>query len=689
MRGQDGFFMRYMNGAGRFIIPVYQRNYDWKEVNCERLYNDLIKTINTNRNHFFGSIVSVQDPERQYSNEFLIIDGQQRFTTVSLLLLAMYKLMETGEVTSNTKFLKDRILGDYLTNKWDPEDVKIRLKPVKNDREALKKLLFSDPSEYIRESNLTINYNYFYNRIKANKEGITVDQLFDAINRLVIIDVSLIPEDDPQLVFESLNSTGLNLSEGDKIRNFILMKMKPSEQEKYYENYWNKIETCTKYQVSSFIRDYLSVKQKAIPTEGQVYNVFKSYVEVSGVQMEDLLSDMLTYAKRYEKLIDGKTGCSSLDACIDRLKRMKTKLTRPYYLEVCRLFDEGKLTIDQVSEIFIITENYLFRRTICQVPSNALNKIFLSLHSDIINYDGTDNDYVEKFKCALLSKGGQNSFPNDDEFKKAFSELIYRSSIRERFIYILERFENFDTKEDKDIYRHCDDGTYTIEHIMPQTLNPVWKKELGNNHEQIHQQWVDRIANLTLTAYNSNYSNRSFEEKKNMRHGFAESGLRSNQLICQKEKWTHEELEERNNYMIQRALKIWEFPSTTYKPKEKQYETCTLEDEDLELTKRKPIRATFKNTPLQSKNLSKVFQSVIRCLYEEDKTIITKMAVSEECTLVINPQSTKQRLEIGDGIYISSVSNNRSKLQILRKLFKEYNEDPSDLVFYLRVENEK
>lgn len=306
MKGSECKFVKYMEGSDkRFVIPVYQRNYDWKTENCKQLYDDLVKIIKGHR-----------------------------------------------------------------------------------------KSHFSDPTEHIRESNLTVNYNYFYDRIQ--KQEISIDELYDAICCLEIINIRLDMEDNPQLIFESLNSTGLDLSEGDKIRNFILMGLPSKEQEDYYEKYWNKIEICTKYDVSAFIRDYLSVKQQAIPQQKKIYTNFKDFVELGKYETEQLLIEMLAYAKRYQMLLGTSTGNKALDACIARLNRLETTVTRPYFLEVLRLYNENKISLAQVTDIFLTTENYLFRRTICDLPTNALNKIFLMLHREIIRYDGTDDNYVEK-----------------------------------------------------------------------------------------------------------------------------------------------------------------------------------------------------------------------------------------------------------------------------------------------------
>ena len=396
MNGNAQKLIKYMDGASkRFVIPVYQRNYDWKMEHCKQLYDDLVKVIRQNRkSHFFGSVVSVQS-ENGTMEEFLIIDGQQRLTTVSLLLLAVYHLLQKKIAASQDRQLADKILKKYLIDEYEPEEKRIKLKPIKNDQKAFG-FLFEKDEEYIPDSNLTINYQYFYERIQRGE--LTVDELFDAICRLEIINISLNHEDNPQLIFESLNSTGLDLSEGDKIRNYILMGLETERQNKFYEKYWNRIEELTGYDVSAFIRDYLSVKQQSTPNINGIYTAFKRYVEdVAGNDVELLLKDLLGYAKRYEILLRANSADERLNGCVYRLNRLSTTVTRPFFLETLRLREENAITAEGLYEIFRTTENYIFRRMICDLPTNALNKIFLLLHREIIRMDGSENHYVEKF----------------------------------------------------------------------------------------------------------------------------------------------------------------------------------------------------------------------------------------------------------------------------------------------------
>ena len=683
----------YMTGAKtRFIIPVYQRNYDWKLDNCKQLYSDLVKVVKNDRpSHFFGSVVSALQPSGEFV-EYLVIDGQQRLTTVSLLMLAMYNLIKNKIIKPREKRLGDLILEEYLIDKYEPLEKRIKLKPVKNDMLALEKLFEEDENERIKSSNLTINYNYFYETIQD--EEITIDDLFSALKKLQIVHIALEPADNPQLIFESLNSTGLDLNEGDKIRNYVLMGLTIKEQNLYYEQYWNKIEELTNYEVSAFIRDYLSIKQMEIPSQNKIYIKFKEYWESKNIDIKILLEELLIYAKRYSVLLRGKTGNSQLDSCIIRLNRLETTVTRPFFLEVLRLYDEKSLSLIQVAEIFQLTESYLFRRTICEVPTNALNKIFLTLHREIIKYDDTSDNYVEKFIYALTGKRDKGRFPDNDEFAENFSKRPIYKMNKKHSIYILERLENYETLEDKDVYRHCDDGTYTIEHIMPQHLTPEWQHDLGDDYEQIHETWLHRIANLTLTAYNPQYSNYSFTAKKAMKNGFQCSGIRLNMLISQKDQWTLAELEERDSTLTSMALNIWNYPTTHYLPSKKAFNSHSLDEDASEMTGRSIVKFSYKNTEHPIKNWAEMFQKVLQMLYAEYPEVFEKLADSEDydsnrIAFHFSRDHNKfiKSVDIGSGVYANVNSSTVSKLNVLLNIFKDCKVDADDLMFFLKEDD--
>ena len=697
MKGSETRMTAFMEGANnRYVIPVYQRKYDWRQENCRQLYEDLKKVIQNGRSsHFFGSIVSSVVPNGS-KIEYHIIDGQQRLTTVSLLLLAICNLIASGKLTSKEARLDEQISHRFLIAPWASEDDRIKLRPVKSDREALAKL-FGPEEDYDRASNLTLNYRFF--RDVLLKEEVSVDELYSAIGKLEIISITLEPDDNAQLIFESLNSTGLALAEGDKIRNYILMGLPPKEQNKYYTEYWEKIEKCTRNDVSAFVRDYLSIKQQMTPNVNTIYQAFKRYVEEVQLPIEALLEDLLKYARLFEKLLTCESGLGEkrLDDCLYRMARLEITVTRPFLMEVLRLNQDDKLSAEAVRDVFEITENYLFRRNICEVPTNALNKVFLTLNKEILRYDNTADHYVDKCIYALRTKRESGRFPDDREFADALAvKQVYLMRGKYK-AYLFERYENFGTVETKDVYTHLDNNVYSIEHIMPQHLTPAWMEELGPNAAEIYTTWLHRLANLTLTGYNPNLSNKSFREKRDAEQGgYRNSGLRMNQRIGQKDTWGLPELEERSSEMVARALRIWPCPQTDFKPAEKEFDSCTLDDEDVDLTGREIARYSLLNAEQPVASWTDMFEHVVKFLHQRDQSVLSALAYSTSLTsdLAVYVSHTgnelRSALKIDDDIYLEKNTNTALKLSILRRLFAFYDVDPMELVFYLKdLDSEK
>lgn len=706
MKGSEAKLINFMEGANfRYVIPVYQRKYDWKIENCQQLYNDLKKVIKDNRkSHFFGSIVSSVIPDGA-KVLYQIIDGQQRLTTVTLLLLAISNLVKEGKVQSKEQKLDEQIMQRFIIAPWAPADDRIKLRPVKGDREALARL-FGPVEDYDKGSNLTINYNFFCDMIL--KEEVTVDELFSAIGKLEIISITLGSDDNPQLIFESLNSTGLALTEGDKIRNYVLMGQTPEDQDRFFNTYWTKIEKCTGKDVSGFVRDYLSIKRQITPNINNVYQAFKLYADEVQLPMENLLQDLLKYARYFEMLLicnadalkrpktdpaykKEESVYKELNYCLYRIKRLDIVVTRPFFMEVLRLKQDGKLTIQDVLSIFEITENYLFRRNICEVPTNALNKIFVNLNKEILRYDNTSDNYVSKLIYALLSKKESGRFPDDEEFGTALAEKQVYLMRGKYKTYMFERFENYGTLEVKDVYRHLENNDYSIEHIMPQTLTPSWMESLGPNYAEIHEKWQHRLANLTLTGYNSNLKNSTFLEKRDAPvGGYANSGLRMTQKIAQKSSWGLPELEERNREMVEYAKTIWAYPKTEFKPAEKEFESCTLDDEDYDLTGRDIIKYSYQNVEQPVTSWADMLEHVLKFLHAKDKSVLSTLVYSKnsdtDLAAYVNsdPDKLRSAIKIDEGIYFEKGSSTSVKITTLRRLFALYRLDPMDLVFYLR-----
>ena len=688
MKGDGIFLFSYLEGPNnRYVIPVYQRRYDWKIENCKQLYDDLLRLTKNKGTHFFGSIVSDVKGGGAIT-EFHIIDGQQRLTTVTLLLLALAKLVEEGEVKSNEIDLRDQIMERFVISKWANKDNRIKLIPVKRDRQALYNLIFEDKEDYIENSNLTINFKYFYDRLK--KDSAIIDEIYFAIQRLQVISITLDRDDDAQLIFESLNSTGLALSEGDKIRNFILMNLPLNIQNDYFEKYWIKIEDLTNKKIDNFVRNYLSIKTSSTSTMAKVYFEFKDYVNRHNDTLEKLLEDMLRYSKFYKKLLDGKSDFNNkaLDASMFNFMKMEITVTEPFFMEVLSLNDEGKLSLNDLIGVYETIENYLFRRNICGVATNALNKIFLNLNKDIIRYDGSTDNYVDKLKYNLINKKDSARFPKDEEFYENFyNKEVYL--MRGRFKnYLFNKIENFKTVETKDIYNHLDEGTYSIEHIMPQKLNDDWFEDLGDNAEEIHEKWLHKLGNLTITGYNSDMGNSSFEKKREGRHGFKKSGIRMNQDLALLDSWEEDEIEKRHRDLLDLAVyEIWEYPTTNFELKREDVEYISLADDDYDLKGKKILKINFRGEELSFKNWAEAFTFIIKKLHEEDKSKLINLVIEKPNNILGYSFSTDSNdfinfEKIDDNIFVSTNNNTNTKIKILRNLFELFEENLETLVFY-------
>lgn len=685
MRGDAKPLVKFLEGAdNRFIIPVYQRNYDWKQDNCKQLFNDLIKVIKDEReSHFFGSIVSSLY-EGHSSSEYLIIDGQQRITTISLLLLAIVNLAKEEIILFENSRLLDKIWKTYLIDEYAEEN-KVRLKHVKHDYEAFEKVLFGKKEDYDFTSNVTQNYLYFYNRIKEKNE-LTLDEVYSAITKLVIIDIFLHKEDNAQLIFESLNSTGLELEEGDKIRNFVLMSLEPKIQEDFYKKYWHKIEQNTDYEVSVFVRDYLTLKQNRISSFKNIYTDFKEYVEIKNMDIEDVLKDLLEYSTIYKSIINNSIGNIKINTVLARINQLEMSVTYPFLLSLFQYSKTNLLDDSEIKNILEIIEIYLFRRFITGIPTNALNKIFMTLHKDILKLKGENDSYSEVLKYVLISKAGSGQFPNDDDFIRLLSTKNLYHIIPKNREYLFDRLESGNNLESSNIIEKMRDGVYSVEHIMPQVITAQWKKELGSNADEIHQKWLHRIANLTLTAYNSKYSNRSFIEKRDLpEEGFKESGIKLNQYIANFNNWTEKELEERQTSLNNKALKLWPFPTTIFLPAEKPADIHGL-DEDFDFTGYYIKAYSFDETTQIVGSWREMYVSVIELIYEKHSAVINRLADKVDF-LSIMRTSNNGYVQIAESIYLYKDNSTMSKINILKKIFDECNIDKELLQFEIYLQN--
>lgn len=680
MKGSASHLLEFLEGSRkRFIIPVYQRNYDWKQENCKQLFDDLVQVIRENKqSHFFGSIVSYA----HLRDEVVLIDGQQRITTVSLILIAMINAMKQGIMASEDSNLVDILQDTYIIDKYRKEERKVRLKPFRDDCNAFDRLIFNKEEDYVADSKVTHNYHYFFDRITNLKE-LTMDELYRAIDSLEIIDIVLEPEhgDDPQLIFESLNSTGLDLTEADKIRNFILMGLQPDIQEKYYDDYWNKIENCTGSELDSFVRNYLTIETGVIPNIRNVYQAFKAYAK--GKDIQQLLGQMLTYATAYKKLTTFDLGDSEANEIAKRLDLLDMTVAYPFLMAFMIYASDTGIYEKELVPVLSCIESFIFRRLMCDLPTNALNKIFATLHKFVVKNKKETDTYSDVMVYYLETRKLSSTFPKDEEFLNGFTTKNIYAMRGKNKTYLFERLENGSSKEKNDIVGNIAEGILTIEHIMPQTLSPWWRQELGDKYETIHEKWLHTIANLTLTGYNSTYSNKSFPEKKTIENGFLQSGLRLNQYIAKFDQWTEKELEMRKKDLSDKALKIWTYPSTNFEPVKKEDDVVSLSEDNGVATGRKITSFLFKDTIYNVSDWAKMMWEMAQLLYAINPSLLYKEARSKK-NVWFQTTPAKHYQELATGLYFCpSHSSTWNKMAILKNLFKIYQIDEDELAFGL------
>ncbi|MCW3178074.1 DUF262 domain-containing protein [Acinetobacter baumannii] len=686
MKGEAKQFLKFIDGSDkRFIIPVYQRNYSWQNKHCAQLLNDLKGLIKKpDVPHFFGSIVSshMQGGKRE---DFLIIDGQQRLTTISILLIAIVDLLKHKKVIPKDDRLIEKITKKHLVDEYQEDQRKIRLKPIKDDCKAFD-ALFGDESDFVDGSNVTSNFRYFRDRIL--NENIDIDDLYDAISRLQTIDIFLEKDDDPQLIFESLNSTGLELEEGDKIRNFILMGLSSELQEKYYEAFWNKIEKNTHFKVSDFFKDYLTLKLNRTVVIKDIYFTFKDYVKKNNDDIEALLQDLLEYSKLYAIILNPMQYQNSFTAVLVRLSQLEFTVIFPVVLAILKRWNEKNLTDQEVTELLRVTEIFLFRRLIVGLATNALSKIFATLDKDVTKKAQSSQlaSYAEIYKYVLLNKEESSRFPNDEEFEQAlFSRNIYAMSSKNK-AYIFSFLENEESKEQINVIERIKDGTYTIEHIMPQTLSPVWQKELGEKSQQIHEQWLHTLPNLTLTGYNSKYSNRPFKDKLDIENGFKDSNLRLNQYVRECLKWTEDELVERQSRLSKKSLKLWYYPTTSYVPPVEETNEYLLED-DFDFTGYTLVSYTLYDVESKVQSWKEMQIDVVKYLLEQHTTQIMSLCGDHKFYDLSLQETTNNFTEISKSIFLYTNCATKTKVNILKKIFEQCNIEQSELSFLIKKDS--
>lgn len=576
MKATEAKLLDFLKKSPQFVIPIYQRTYSWTERECRQLWTDIIRTGSDDKlsAHFVGSIVYI---EKGLSNltslePMLVIDGQQRLTTLTILLAALANALDKldeGQREPVEGFSPRKVRNYYLVNPEEDGERHYKLLLTQTDKASLIALVGGGAQPAVPSVRVTENFALFESLIASCKGDLTA--LCRGLAKLVVVDIALNrDQDNPQLIFESMNSTGRELSQADLIRNFILMGIEPKLQTRLYEEYWRPMEVEFGQEgygshFDAFMRHYLTVKTGEIPRQDEVYAAFKQHAKSSadmGAGVEVWVKDIRDFARYFCAMALGAETDPELKLAFQDLRELKVDVAYPFLLELYADYSSGILSKADFASAVRLVEAYVFRRAICAIPTNSLNKTFATFGKAL-----KKDRYLESIMAQLLVLPSYRRFPSDDEFRRDLQERdLYNFRSRS---YWLRRLENHGRKERVPV------DEYTIEHILPQNenLSPAWKEALGPDWQHVQERWLHTLGNLTLTGYNSEYSDRPFSDKRDMPGGFKESPLRVNQGLGQLDVWNESSIKARAEKLAATAIEVWAAPKLpadvldAYRPK--------------------------------------------------------------------------------------------------------------------------
>ena len=559
MKATEANLLDFLKKSPQFIIPIYQRTYTWDERECRQLWEDILRTGRNDEisAHFVGSIVYIEKGLYQVSSQssLLVIDGQQRLTTVTLILEALARQLRDSEPLSG--FSARKLRSYYLLNPLEEGELRFKLLLTQTDKNSLLALVQQKTQPTEHSLRITENFTYFEKQV--NRLGDDLLALCRGLAKLVIVDISLTRDhDNPQLIFESMNSTGRELSQADLIRNFVLMGLDPEQQTRLYLDHWRPMEVAFGqdgygWQFDDFMRHYLTLKTGEIPNIRAVYETFKSYAHeprIVSSRVDALVADVHTFAGYYCAMALNQEPNEKLAKSFRDLRELKVNVAYPFLLELYDDFANNKLNGEDFEAAVRLVEAYVFRRAVCDIPTNSLNKTFATF-GRVLKKD----QYLESIQAHLLTLPSYRRFPGDKEFK---DKLILRDLYKfPRRSYWLRRLENHGRKERVSV------DEYTIEHILPQNenLSPTWRNELGTDWQRVQETWLHTLGNLTLTGYNPEYSDRPFSAKRDTKGGFRESPLKLNEGLGTCEAWNEAAIMARADKLASIATRVWALPS--------------------------------------------------------------------------------------------------------------------------------
>ncbi len=648
----------------QFIIPVYQRNYDWTVTECRKLLRDILEVSQEERiSHFIGSIVFIH--EGAYSTkevkELVIIDGQQRLTTLNILYVALYRFAK-----ENNRNEAEMLYNLYLTNQYvQQESSKLKLKQTDSNSMAFKAIMHQTEATYDGYSNVIENFNFFLKEITEDN----FSQILNGLRKLIFVEISLERgKDDPQRIFESLNSTGLDLSQSDLIRNYILMDLEPKQQQKIFEEIWNPIEnnardiTKQKSLVSEYIRDYLTLKTKKIPNKSKVYHEFKNRYQEKDEAYHEELENIKAFSVHYKKFVNPNTVKNeAIKKELIYISRLEINVAYPFLLQVFEDEDNGIIDTSTLIDILKLVQSYAWRRFIVGLPTNALNKVFMSLYAEV-----DTEDYYESLVIALYKKRGSGKFPTNEEVKTALADRDLYNIQTKNKNYLFELLENFNNKEFVD----TSNTNISIEHIFPRNPNPDWKESLSSeDYFLFKERNLNTIANLTLSGNNGALSNKSFKEKKRMNlnngeQGYEYSRLWLNSFLRSIDTWNIENYKKRFEIIFNRFISIWEYPDVQI-PEEEETAEVSIFEADIP-TNKKLEYFIFEDTKYEESAVAMMYHHVLKSLLAKNPRLLIESQDIIKASK--NEDIFRTPSEIANGYFTEFNIDSKSKFGYLKKL---------------------
>lgn len=672
----------------QYAIPVYQRNYEWSKEQCEKLFRDIVEAYKKDRTHFCGSVVHALLKEEHNIYYHIIIDGQQRLTTIYIMLKALLDLADTDakrEAFEEAVFNKD---------KFDTLDVdkasKLKLKPIKTDNNQLMLLMDNKYDEIDKSSGIWHNYELFCNLIKGELEtGLDVKEIYKGIEKLICANIKLEAEDNAQEIFERINSTGIPLSLADKIRNFVLMT--DVAQEKLYEDYWLKIENLVrKDQMTSFFLDYLNMKIDGFAKESDAYEIFKGIYKENQYTNEAILQELLHYAEYYHAFLYGNSKYSDkVNSTLDSLQKLKQTTVFLFLFKVFDDYDAQVINQEELEKVLQFLLNYSIRRLICEIGSNSLRGLYKTLYTRIFAREENKQCYYDAIVSFFMQLTSKDALPDDEMFITALKQNnLYRKNALCK--YLLGAIENQGKEQ-------LVTDNLTIEHIMPQNknLSTAWQNMLGEDWQNVRDTYLHTLGNLTLTGYNSELGDKAFEEKKELLATVHTKVVILYEDVKDCDAWNAEAIESRANHLASMVVTLFPIvqPEKEVSFADPRYREYTCDDPD-EATYKAPNYYILQGERVNTNNFADMLRSIISRLYAIDKTIIEDMARKNERLLSwsqnimfsydVEQISGDYKIS-GTDIYESTGFSAAHIMYIVRALLDKYDIERSDFVYSART----